>query len=66
MADGKSPTDLLITAQKTADSMNRAAGKVEPDSGFMPNGEPIDWAKAIKYTAAGLVLGPTGLIGVCR
>ena len=63
MADGKSPTDLLITAQKTADSMNRAAGKVEPDSGFLPDGEPIDWAKALKYTTAGLILGPTGLIG---
>ena len=64
MSDGKSPTDLLITAQKTADSINRAAGKVEPDSGFMPDGEPIDWAKAIKYVAAGFAMGPTGLIGV--
>ena len=64
MSDGKSPTDLLITAQKTADSINRAAGKTEPDSGFMPDGEPIDWAKAIKYVAAGFALGPAGLIGV--
>ena len=64
MADGKSPTDLLITAQKTADSINRAAGKTEPDSGFMPDGEPIDWAKAIKYAAAGFSMGPAGLIGV--
>ena len=63
MADGKSPTDLLITAQKTADTQNRMAGTVEPDSGFLPNGEPIDWAKALKYVGAGLVLGPTGLIG---
>jgi len=64
MADGKSPTDLLITAQKTADSMNRAAGKKEPDSGFMPDGEPIDFAKALKYVAAGFAMGPAGLIGV--
>ena len=64
MSDGKSPTDLLITAQKTADSINRAAGKTEPDSGFMPDGEPIDWAKAIKYVAAGFAMGPAGLIGV--
>ena len=63
MADGQSPTDLLITAQKTADSQNRLAGKVEPDSGFLPNGEPIDWAKALKYAGAGLVMGPMGLIG---
>ena len=64
MSNGKSPTDLLITAQKTADSINRAAGKTEPDSGFMPDGEPIDWAKAIKYVAAGFAMGPAGLIGV--
>jgi len=63
MADGKSPTDLLITAQKTADTQNRMAGTVEPDSGFLPNGEPIDWAKALKYVGAGLVLGPTGMVG---
>ena len=63
MADGQSPTDLLITAQKTADTQNRMAGTVEPNSGFLPNGEPIDWAKALKYVGAGLVLGPTGLIG---
>jgi hypothetical protein len=66
MADGQSPTDLLITAQKTADSQNRLAGKVEPDSGFLPNGEPIDWAKALKYAGAGLVMGPMGLIGVAQ
>jgi len=63
MADGKSPTDLLITAQKTADSINRAKGETEDGSGFLPNGEPIDWAKTIKYVASGLVLGPLGLVG---
>ena len=63
MADGQSPTDLLITAQKTADTQNRMAGTVEPDSGFLPNGKPIDWAKALKYVGAGLVLGPTGMVG---
>jgi len=62
-AEGQSPTDLLITAQKTADTQNRMAGKKEPDSGFLPNGEPIDWAKAVKYVGAGLVLGPTGMVG---
>ena len=64
MSDGKSPTDLLITAQKTADSINRAKGETEPGSGFMPDGEPIDWAKAMKYVAAGFAMGPAGLIGV--
>ena len=63
MASGKSPTDLLITAQKTADSQNRAAGTVEPDSGYTPSGKPIDWKAALKYTGLGLVLGPTGLVG---
>ena len=58
MTEGMSQTDLLITAQKTANTQNRAAGRVEPESGFLPDGEPIDWVTAMKYAAAGLFGGP--------
>jgi len=66
MAEGMSSVDLMITAQKTADTQNRQAGTTEPDSSFMPDGKPVDWKKALKLFGAGVTLGPMGLIGVAK
>ena len=66
MAEGKSSTDLLITAQKTADRLNDSRGITETDDESTYSTEPTtmeDLAKAAKYIAAGLAFGPMGLIG---
>ena len=66
MAEGKSSTDLLITAQKTADRLNDERGVTETDDESTYSTEPTtmeDLAKAAKYMAAGLAFGPMGLIG---
>ena len=66
MSKGMTAVDLMFMAQKTADTINRNAGTTEPDSGFTVTGEPIDWSKAAKYMAAGLVMGPMGLSGAAK
>ena len=66
MAEGMTAVDLLVMAQKTADTQNRNAGTTEAGSGFTSDGKPIDWSKAAKYIAAGLTVGPMGLIGAAK
>ena len=66
MSKGMSAVDLLITAQKTADTQNRQEGTTEPNSSYMPDGKPVDWAKALKLMGSGITLGPAGLIGVAK
>jgi len=69
MTEGMSSTDLLITAQKTADSLNDERGVTETDDTSTYSTEPTtmeDMAKAAKYMAAGLLMGPMGLIGAVK
>ena len=69
MAEGKSSTDLLITAQNQADRLNNERGITETDDKSTYSTEPTtmeDLAKAAKYIAAGLFFGPAGLIGAAK
>jgi len=69
MTKDMSSTDLLITAQKTADSLNDERGVTETDDTSTYSTEPTtmeDMAKAAKYMAAGLLMGPMGLIGAVQ
>jgi len=64
MAKGKSPADLMIVAQKTADSLNNQRGIIDydPNSTHTP-ADPGTLAKGFGWLAKGVVLGPLGLVG---
>ena len=66
LSEGKSTADLMITAQKTADSLNRQRGVIEYEdtSTYNRNANLIDdLVQGAKLFTLGITLGPTGLMG---
>jgi len=64
MSKGKSPADLMIVAQKTADAMNNQRGIIDYDPNASHVPEPGALARGLKYLAMGLTVGATGVIGI--
>ena len=63
MAKGKSPADLMIVAQKTANSLNNQRGIIDYDPNATHTPDPGALAKGLGFLAKGVFLGPLGLIG---
>ena len=64
MSKGKSPADLMIVAQKTADAMNNQRGIIDYDPNASHVPEPGALARGLKYLGMGIISGAMGPIGI--